>query len=215
MILVPGKNNKNFVDLVKIANGRLGCLFGPNSKNPINKLIPFAVDNGAFYGFNEDLFIKLLDGIKKSGTTPMWVLVPDKVADANETFNLWDTWHRRKHLNGFKLAFAAQDGMTPKDIPRQCVCCFIGGTKTWKLVNAHRFVKVRELTHIGRIWSLPLLKWAERVGADSVDSSAFFRIKEVRFYMYKYLFGNPLYEKTDKAPFFKLYFAYGGVKIYI
>ena len=54
-------------------------------------------------------------------------------------------------------------------------CCFIGGTTKWKLKNAHKFKGIVEWLHIGRVSTLNRLRWAERIGADSVDGTGFFR----------------------------------------
>lgn len=52
---------------------------------------------------------------------------------------------------------------------------FVGGTLKWKIATAAQWVRCAHRlgrpVHIGRVGTEPRLRWAERIGADSVDSS--------------------------------------------
>ena len=99
-------------------------------------------------------------------------MCPDVVGDAEATLKQWHVW---KDNIPYPLAFACQDGMEPQDVPREAVCCFIGGTTDWKLTNAHRFKGIRPLLHIGRVNGSIRMNWAKDIGADSVDGTGYFR----------------------------------------
>ena len=133
--------------------------------------MPWTLDNGCFKEWNPDMFRSVL-ARSTIHHAPLWVVVPDVVGDAEATMRQWHVWHDKID---FPLAFACQDGMEPQDVPREAVCCFIGGTTDFKLNEAHRFKGIRGLLHIGRVTTLGRLQWAQRIGADSVDGTGFFR----------------------------------------
>lgn len=151
--------------------GMIGMLNTPLSwKNP-PVYMPWALDNGCFTEWNPDNFRHSLRR-SKLVHAPLWVAVPDVVADAEATLKRWHKWHRQID---FPLAFVCQDGHEPQDVPQKAMCCFIGGSTEWKLNNADKFKGVAKLLHIGRVTTLGRLKWAKQIGADSVDGSGFFR----------------------------------------
>jgi len=153
--------------------GKIGILNTPFSWKKPPKYMPWALDNGCFTEWMPDKFMHYLK-LSKLLHPPLWVAVPDVVADPEATLKLWHEWYKKVN---FKLAFVCQDGHEPQDVPKEAECCFIGGTTEWKLNNAHKFNGVRKLLHIGRVTTLTRLKWAERIGADSVDGTGFFRAK--------------------------------------
>lgn len=142
--------------------------------------MPYALDNGAFVAwtkgrpFNEVAFLRHL-GRSKLCSPPIWIVVPDVVGDAAATMRLWERW--APLVSGYgPLAFAAQDGMEPTDVPKNAHCVFVGGTTEWKLENAHRFKGVAPKLHIARVNHAARLFWAEKIcHADSVDGTGFFR----------------------------------------
>jgi hypothetical protein len=169
--------------------GRIGWLQSPSHFKKIPWFLPYALDNGKFTRWDEEGFEAML---RKSifFHRPLWILVPDEVADAEKTMRLWHEWRDRVGQFG-PLAFAAQDGMEPQDIPKEAHCCFIGGSTDWKLNNAHKFKGVCELLHVGRVNTADRLQWAEAIGADSVDGTGFFRGDQRQFQAFiKYFEGN-------------------------
>jgi hypothetical protein len=69
----------------------------------------WAGDNCAFRGFDADRFIAWLTKMEPYRATCLFIVVPDKVADAAGTLDLWREWQPR--LKGWPLAFVAQDGL--------------------------------------------------------------------------------------------------------
>lgn len=143
----------------------------PQSFKAPPEYMPWALDNGAFTNWDEDKFRWALMRATHFHS-PLWVAVPDKVSNPEETLRLWHEWNSQID---FPLAFVCQDGHEPQDVPSNAFCCFIGGSTEWKLNNAHKFKGVRKLLHIGRVTTLGRLQWARAIGADSVDGSGFFR----------------------------------------
>jgi hypothetical protein len=173
MMIMPANNTSCLIGYLagKYPN-RIGMLNSPFYwKNP-PFFMPHACDNGVFTSWNPRLFRFMLKRAKLLSTSPLWVVVPDVVGDAEATLKLWHEWHKQIP---FKLAFACQDGCEPQDVPKNAECCFIGGTTDWKLSDAHKFKGVAKLLHIGRVTTGKRLRWAEDIGADSVDGSGFFR----------------------------------------
>lgn len=172
MMVMPANHASGIVHyLAGRYPGKIGMLNSPLSwKNP-PEYMPWALDNGCFTDWQPD---KFKDCLKRAISlhAPLWVAVPDVVADPEETLIRWHGWHNE--IN-FPLAFVCQDGHESQDVPDKAFCCFIGGTTQWKLKNAHRFKGVRPWLHIGRVNTYQRLRWAEDIGADSVDGTGFFR----------------------------------------
>jgi hypothetical protein len=158
--------------------GKVGWFSSPHDllfRNSPPDGIPCAFDNGAFLRWEPDNYVRMLLAMKDKGIDPLWVVLPDVVGDARRTLRLWYTWEPIVMAFGFPLAFACQDGCEPEDVPRTASCCFIGGNTEWKLGNAARFKDVTPWLHIGRVNTAGRLRWAESVGADSIDGSGWFR----------------------------------------
>jgi len=159
--------------------GRIGYLFNPARSNKYPPPVPLAFDNGAFAcwgkGVEYDIepFWAQLERLKKSGRKAEWIIVPDVVADAERTLENWERYADRVSTYG-PPAIAVQDGMEPSDVPSNAKVVFVGGTTEWKWRNAERFCGTYR-THIGRVNTKKRLMAAERVGAESVDGTGWFR----------------------------------------
>jgi len=133
---------------------------------PIKAGHPWAGDNCAFKNFNPRNFVAWLDTMLPYRSTCLFITVPDKVADAGATIDMFHQWW--PHLADWPLAFVAQDGQewlewpTSEDFTdycyghlagdddesfhdcqeqwrRQChpwTCLFVGGSTAWKLSQA-------------------------------------------------------------------------------
>ena len=101
-------------------------------------------------------------------------MAPDVCGNAKETLEEFDHWRSEIELHGLRPAIAAQDGMTPKDIP-EGVVCFLGGSTEWKWSNVERFCGECEHVHVGRVNQYERLWRCHDAGAKSVDGSGFFR----------------------------------------
>ena len=153
----------------------VGQLLTPFCRSRILGDRPFAADNGAFAGFDEPAFLRLLGRLE--GTSPLFVVAPDVVADARKTLDLFDRWEPVLHARGLPVAFVAQDGQewfaAPLD---RCECLFIGGSTEYKLGKHARWLanKARGnglLVHMGRVNSMRRLDYAIGIGCTSVDGT--------------------------------------------
>src|ERR1700728_4871384 len=115
----------------------------------------FAIDNGAFAGFRKQDFLTILERESNARHLCRFVVVPDVVGDARRTLEVFDHW--KYSLTGWRLAFAAQDGIEHITIPwRQISAIFIGGTTEFK-VGARAKAVIRaaqamgKYVHVGRV----------------------------------------------------------------
>ena len=177
MMVMPANNTSGIVHYLAGAYpGSIGLLISPSGWRIPPWYMPFALDNGAFTGFDPPAFIDLLCKARMFHQ-PLWVVLHYKVADPVETNRLWHQWHWQ--IN-YPLAFVAQDGHLPQDVPKNASAVFVGGSTDWKLTQAHIFKGVTPWLHIGRVNTARRLEWAEEIGADSVDGTGFFRSKQQR-----------------------------------
>jgi len=164
------------------SNPRLGTLLVPgNGNKPSGK--PWACDNGAFAGFREKAFRKML--AKLQGTPGcLWVAAPDVVCDALGTLERFNHWEPIIREMGFPVAFVAQNGLTIDTTPWERLdCLFIGGDDAFKLGPEVRELvaaaKARgKLVHMGRVNSARRLRYAYEIGVDSVDGTQFSRFPD-------------------------------------
>jgi len=164
---------------------------GPWWKNPVDG-IPWALDNGAYGAwirdeeFPEVWFLKTLKKVPKD-KPPVMAVCPDKVAAGDESLEFSIAWRRRLEDLGYGWMpwyLAVQDGMDDGAVERELRTgrwsgVFVGGTMEWKHATAEAWVKMAHglglPCHIGRVAQLRDLLWAERIGADSVDSTSWVR----------------------------------------
>ena len=140
--------------------------------------LPIACDNSAFSHFNASAFFRMLD--RARGFDVEWVAVPDVVGDAKETLRLFRLY---SPLIERPLAFVAQNGAEDLELPQNIRCLFVGGTTKWKLSRAALSVideaKRRGCTvHMGRVNSLKRIRYAYRIGCDSIDDSGVSRFPQ-------------------------------------
>lgn len=181
MVLCSNHSSRAFHAFAQKHPGKVGWLFGPSSYKKPRKHLPFALDNDAFGSWinktpwNEKKWMDMLEKVKGTGSNPMWVLVPDVVADKNATLERWHRYSDFVRSYGWSLAFAAQDGMVPSDVPNNVDVVFIGGTKRWKWKTLPMWTEHFDRVHVGRVTTGERLEIAERNGAESVDGTGFFR----------------------------------------
>jgi len=151
--------------------GMIGSLISPGRwKSPVC-FADYALDNGAFVGFDEAAFLKLIEKAKRH-KPPMWIVVPDCVGSKDQTLKLWDEWEPKLKPLGWPLAMAMQDGMTPKNFRGDIA--FIGGTTDWKWRNLSMWSDVPRF-HVGRVNTNRHLWQAYEFGAESCDGTGWFR----------------------------------------
>ena len=137
------------------------------------------MDSGVFGAFtngrqwSEEPLYTFLDTY--AAWRPAWVVVPDAVGNRDETLRLWEHHFPALSAFGVPLAFAAQDGMTPGDVPKEASIVFVGGTTSWKWRNLTMWTEAFPRVHVGRVNTYRLLWMAHNAGAESCDGTGWFR----------------------------------------
>lgn len=154
------------------------------AKLPLDRL--WAMDNGAFGGFDADAFRRMLRRYAPyASPTLLFVTAPDVVAQAEATLELFTIWEPQLHAVGWPLALVAQDGLRPADVPWDSIeALFIGGSTDWKLgPEARQLVGLAQRrgkwTHMGRVNRNARMRYALRLGVDSIDGTSFSRWPDV------------------------------------
>jgi hypothetical protein len=144
----------------------------------------FAIDNGAFAGFKKEQFLNILTREDKVKHLCRFLVVPDVVADARRTLEVFDHW--KYQLSGWPLALAAQDGIENLPIPwKQLRAIFIGGTTEFKLSERARAViraaqAMGKYVHVGRVNIPGRFEYFESLGVDSIDGTGLSRYTHMR-----------------------------------
>lgn len=144
----------------------------------------FAIDNGAFSGFDEKAFDSLLKREWERRYQCRFVAVPDVVASARRTAELFD--HFWTQLNGWPLAYVCQDGQENVPIPwGEIAAIFIGGSNAFKESQAAiDCIKVAKIlgkwVHVGRINTPGRFEAFEQLGVDSCDGTGLARYSHMR-----------------------------------
>jgi len=137
---------------------------------------PYAIDNGAFGGFDEARFLSILKRQKADGHGKcLFVACPDVVGSARRTLEVFDAWAPR--LDGWPVALVAQDGIEELPIPwEMCRAVFIGGSTEWKesqsaadVVRAAKIIGKH--VHVGRVNTPRRFAHFEELGADTCDGT--------------------------------------------
>lgn len=183
MMVMPSSHSSALIHYWIGQGHPLGWLFGPQSaaKKKLRPWIKYACDNDAFTAWvaktpwNESAFFDMLENLTDEPTKPLWVLVPDVVADKRATLTSWYRYAPRVAEYGWPLAFAVQDGMTPSDVPENADVVFIGGTTEWKWRNLQTFCNAFPRVHCGRVNTTDRLWRCADLGCESVDGTKWFR----------------------------------------
>ena len=143
-------------------------------------------DNGAFTGFDQDVFMKAIKGLLPYRDTCKCLTVPDVPFFWEPTLVKFKDWSPSIRRMGFPVGLAVQDGATVNNILWDEIdALFIGGSTYWKRDGAMlpqykspvgeiiAEAKVRnKWVHIGRSAnSKKQLAYAYNIGADSVDGT--------------------------------------------
>jgi hypothetical protein len=181
MLLLVSGSTKTVRRLSEQCKTGLGHLLTPNNRNSMSATLatglPWAADNGAFKGFDPLTFRRYL---RKIAGAPrcLFVVCPDRVADASETLQLWWEWRNEveEATQGQRVAFVLQDGQETHGLP-QAEAYFIGGSTRWKLSAAaadlaREAKDRRSWLHMGRVNSRRRMQIAHDLGCDSIDGSS-------------------------------------------
>jgi len=196
--LAKSENGKQIRMLVMVANntgvkvgylagkfkGKIGHLYSPGAQTGPYEFLAFGLDNGAFGhddDWDEDGWIELLDWALLGGQRPLWCLVPDMVGNRAETLRRWESYSPIALKYGWPLAFAVQDGMTPKDVPDNASVVFVGGSTKWKWQTMAMWCREFRRVHIGRVNTYRRLWDCHDAGAESVDGTGWMRGDQVQY----------------------------------
>jgi hypothetical protein len=185
VIVMPSNNTCWLVHYWAGKYGNLAHLLGPSRVERPYPHLPYALDNGAFGAWTNNIpwdreaFITHIERYAFLQLRPQWVVVPDVVADRELTIARWNHWapllKSDYHLN---LAIAVQDGMTPADVealePRADVV-FVGGSTEWKWETYSRWAKDFPRVHVGRVNTEGQLEKCAEAGVSSCDGTGWFR----------------------------------------
>lgn len=159
----------------------LGWLQTPRTRLSFDRLkasgLPIGVDNSCFGGFDRKMYEQTLVRLRESECMIEWLVVPDRVGDSEWTMRSFDEWY--PVLTDQPLAFVLQDGQQPCLVPWEHITCvFIGGTTEWKFsAPVKRMAEMArdrgKWLHMGRVNSQTRLRYAYKLGCDSVDGSSF------------------------------------------
>ena len=179
---------------------RIGWLVGPSAmtKTKLREWMPYALDNDAFTAWEngseweEKAYFTFLDWVATQKIKPLWAAVPDVVTDKDGTLHNWKKYAPRLKNYGWPLAFVAQDGMNPSDVPDEAALVFIGGSYEWKWRSVAKFTGLFPRVHVGRVNTLYRLRRCDELGVESVDGTGWFRRPEAEFFqLEEYLAGKP------------------------
>lgn len=157
---------------------------------------PWAIDNGAYANFNADAFMSLLKREEHHRERCLFVTVPDVVASARRTLEVFERWKPR--LSGWSLALVCQDGQEHLPIPWDDIAAvFIGGSTNWKCSDhASQIVKAAKAlgkwVHIGRVNDACRWEHFEKLDADSADGTGIARYTHMR---------KAIADRSDQASF--------------
>jgi hypothetical protein len=163
--------------------GSLGWLIGPTArrKTKLRPWLPFALDNDAYSAWVKkvewdlEAWRSLLRWASKQSYKPLWVLVPDVVANHEATLSNWGRFAPEAASFGWPLAFAVQDGMSMKDVPASASVVFVGGSTEFKWSTLPMWVSNFPRVHVGRVNCVKKLQECEALGVSSVDGTGWFR----------------------------------------
>lgn len=183
MMLICGQTNRIWHYWAGRHPGSVGVLISPSyfSRVPIDKWMPFALDNDAFTCWRDgkpwDLsaWRRMIQQVRLSAQSPIWVAIPDVVANREATLANWPVFHPFIKRIGWKSAFCVQDGMTPDDVPHGADVIFVGGSDGWKFPNLRIWTENFPRVHCARVNAPEMFEACERLGCESIDGTGWFR----------------------------------------
>lgn len=181
IVMVSNQTGIEVGILAERYTGRVGHMYSPGGERGPWRELPHALDNDAWPAAKNkrprkvDAHRRMLNWSLLSGIPPLWALVPDVVADRDATLHDWDVYAPAMAGMGFRLAFAAQDGMTFDDVPNSECVVFLGGSTAWKDKAIKPWCeRFPGRVHVGRVNGMPRLLAAWHAGAISVDGTGWF-----------------------------------------
>jgi len=166
---------------------KVGQLLTPLTRYRLrDAAMPWAIDNGAFSGFDQAAFMGLLEREAHHHASCLFVVLPDVVGSARRTLEVFEIWRRREKLRGWKRALACQDGQEHLPIPwDEIAAVFIGGSTNWKCGDhATHIIRAAQAlgkwVHVGRVNGAERWQHFEKLGVDSIDGTGLARYSHMR-----------------------------------
>jgi hypothetical protein len=138
---------------------------------------PYALDNGAWTAHSQrqpwdaERFARL---VYRYGAAADFVVAPDVVGDRDRTLEIAHEWLPRLRWVP-RLLWAAQDGMTPADVPAG-LGVFVGGSDAYKESSLPMWGRWRAdggpYLHVGRVNTARRILLCRQAGADSCDGTS-------------------------------------------
>lgn len=183
MMLICGQSNRIWHYWAGRYPGKVAVLISPSygTRVPVDYWMPFCLDNGAYKAWRDKkpwdkaAWIKMLRWVRMTGQKPLWVAVPDVVADRQATIDNWHLYVPEIERLGWAKAFCVQDGMNPDDVPADAEVIFVGGTDGWKFPNLPMWTENFPRVHCARVNSPAMFEACEKLGCESVDGTGWFR----------------------------------------
>src|SRR5688572_26881079 len=164
MVMVSNQTGIEVGILAVTYPGRVGHMFSPGGERGPWPELDYALDNDAWPAFknkrprNEPAHLKMLRWSLLSGQRARFALVPDVVGNRDETLREWERWSPQMRAMGFRLGFAAQNGMTFADVPDSDCVVFLGGDDAWKDAAIKPWCAAFPgRVHVGRVNGMPRL----------------------------------------------------------
>lgn len=180
LYLMGGNVGRPRLNYVRSGIPDIGILLSPGMHRPNGSV--FACDNGVYAAFvlgrtwgGEAMHAAYM---KMIGTChpddPLWVLLPDVVANWRATVDLGNLYLSILRLRGFRTCIALQDGCDfdeAREMGTDAV--FVVGKTPWKEANIHaaREAFPDKLVHVGRVNTARRLRICQSAGVDSVDGT--------------------------------------------
>lgn len=194
------------LDMERFASPALGRLLVPDMQDGAPRTekggIPFAADNGGFWGVDEAKYKQMCEKLAAQDVHPLWVTVPDVLihpedgppyGDWKATANRYDQWQPYLAHLGLPAALVAQDGLdSPEGLAwleqrwDTMSCVFIGGSDDFKLgPGAAKIAQLAhdhgKLVHVGRVNTHMRVSYARDIlHADSLDGAGWAKWKDKR-----------------------------------
>lgn len=189
-MIVMLDTSQDLNECAKELDQRVEQLFTPATRyRPQHPEQRYAIDNGAFSVFKESEFLSLLERERPRRDLCRFVAVPDVVASAIRTLEVFEEWKPR--LTDWPLALVCQDGQENLPIPwKEITAVFIGGSTEWKMSNhASACIKaakaIGKWVHVGRVNTPGRFEYFEELGADSLDGTGLARYSWMREAIYR------------------------------
>lgn len=163
----------------------------------------FAIDNGAFAGFDRLRFEGLLAREFERRKLCRFVALPDIVGNARRTLEAFEYWEPRLKPQGWPVALVAQDGLELLPIPwDRMEAVFVGGSTDWKM-SKHAADVIRtakclgKWVHVGRVNTPGRFEYFDELGADSIDGTGLSRYSWMRERIYKAVHNPTLFSEEE------------------